>query len=688
MQVIPASNTNKTKKSFKHEIPLVPQKVGINLYSALDKTLVLWEPKDSRSTIGFLRPRTSASAVEWYTFLRNVLGWQRTRTLQVSIPDLRVNLRIDNPFAVFESAQNVAAAANGDEEAIAKTLKAEQAIAGKIIDTCMNMLAQTGEWSDILPKWAEHDRVGLAWKRYDRLEWVHGANERKMYGTLAMQRTHELELRPKEHYPTQVKTLTAEKMTEPAPVEGFLIRLTSQKGNEQKLGKLFYKRLYFTTHNHYLLFLRPAKAAPPPPPKMPMQENSKIPTVKQISEKIPLIYGIDPFPMHDDNISWLSPEAGDGPTMKIHDQDAFDEAERNVYALLNCDGFINLVDVVKVRKMRHGATPADNNIESGSDVDFDASVDDSHRDDGTTDEVDDDRTFELVMRNGLIVRLQAFSKATKKEWMKRLRALVVYWSIRTTHDMDLFKSVRRQNLETLNIDERTEAFVGQFAQKWEVTKSFASPELYNMCGISSCRAIHRSGMLFRKPRIHKTFTRCHVILSHGHLVIFEDTLRTMTGKRIVHIHHERIACLDLRDCYLYSGLITDSDLLYRNRTFDSNTPGNHALPRLYAEDNWTSTDEDAMTCFVLWHSQRKGWFRGSKEGDSVKESRKADQRKESGTGAKRQTLKRVSQLGVPGRSIVFRARSRAERDHWVMGIADEIERVAPAEDVRVVGGEE
>ncbi|KAL1305462.1 hypothetical protein AAFC00_002341 [Neodothiora populina] len=703
-RVIPASNKNKTKKRFAHEIKLSPTNVNVNLYSSLDKTLVLWRPKGPRTSICFLRPRSGASAVEWFTFLRGVLGHERPQTLQVNIPNLDVSVRISNPFARFESAQHVADAADGDEAAMVRTMKEEQAIAGRIIQQCMDLLVQSGDWNHILPEWIKKNRVGLAWRRYDRIEWIHGAHERKMYGSLAMQRTHELELRPKEHYPTLIRPMGAggDPMPEPAPVEGFLIRLTSQKGNEQKIGKLFYKRLYFTTHDRYLLFSRPAKAAPPPPPKMPMQTESRIPTAKQIADKIPLIFAVNPYPLHDEKISWLDPANDDPASMAAHDQDACDEASRNVKALLNCDGFIDLCDVMKVRKIKHGATPADDNIESGSDVDFDQSVDDSHHDDGTTTEPDSDRTFELVLRNGLVVRLQAFSKATRKEWMKRLRALVTYWSIRITNDLDTFKAVRRQNLATLNIDERAEAYIGQFARKWEVVKSFASPELYNVCGISSCRAIHRSGILFRKPRIHATFTRCHVILCHGHLVIFEDTLRRVTGKKLVHVHHERIACIDLRDCYLYSGLITEPDLLYHNQTFDNNMPGHHALPRLYVEDNWTSSDEDTMTTFVIWHSRRKGWFRSSKDQDDVKENRKRDKRKKqksaaatsdtegdddgksNGLGSR---LKRVSQLGVPGRSVVFKARSRAERDHWVMGISNEIERVVQAEDVRVVGAD-
>ncbi|KAH0277878.1 hypothetical protein KCU91_g2863, partial [Aureobasidium melanogenum] len=675
-RVIPATNQSKTKKRFKHQILLDPKTVKVNLYSSLDKTLVLWQAKGPQTLICFLRPQSNPSAVEWYTFLRGVLGLPRPRTLLINIPDLKVGLRLDNPFEELESSETLQKAADGDEAAILKTMQAERAIASKLIDRCLEMLGQSSEWDDVLKTWGHKSKIGLAWKRYDRLEWIHGINEQKMYGSMALQRTHELELRPKRHYPVFVKMANGETMQEPAPVEGFLIRLTSQKGTDQKFGKLFYKRLYFSTQNNYLLFLRPAKAKPPPPPKMPMKENCNIPSAKQIAEKIPLIYAVNPFPMQDNTVAWLAGDSSDVEDRKRHDRDAYDEAERNAQSLLDCDGFINLSDVVEVRNVVRGATPADEVVDEGPNVDFDEEVEDTHHDDGATNDFDDARTFELLMRNGLVVRLQAFSKATKKEWIRRLRALATYWTRRASQDLALFKFVRQQNLDTLNVDMQAEAYIGMFAHKWEVTKSFASPELYNVCGISNCRAVHRSGILFRKPRIHGTFSRCHVILCHGHLLIFKDTLRSATGKKMSHIHHERIASIDLRDCYLYSGLITANDLLYQNRTFDNNRPGNSALPRMYLEDGWASADDDAMTTFVLWTGQHKGWFRAREEDGNEGQQKK---------GGARNKLKRVSQLGTTGRAIVFKARSRTERDHWVLGIETEIERLSKADDVRVVG---
>ena len=178
-----------------------------------------------------------------------------------------------------------------------------------------------------------------------------------------------------------------------------------------------------------------------------------------------------------------------------------------------------------------------------------------------------------------------------------------------------------------------------------------------------------SGTLYHKPKLHSTFQRCGTILCHGQLLIFHGTLRDISGKEVPHIQHDRQSVIDLKSCYIYSGLVTENDLLYQNRTFDSNHPGRHALPRVYLEDGWTSTDEDTMTCFVIWQPQTKSFFRASEEQDS---------------GGTRQRLRYVSRLGKPGRTIVFKTRSRAERDHWVMSIGMEIDRVQGVEEIRVI----
>ncbi|KAL8799288.1 MAG: hypothetical protein Q9223_007670 [Gallowayella weberi] len=668
-RVIPAKEDLRTAKRCTHEIPLLRKTTKVNLYSTLDKTLVIWMPWKTGTKIFILRPRSSSSSVEWYTFIRHALGWKRSSDLQVNVPDLSVILQITNPFSLIDAAARTAASGSSDHDAMMlKVTEAEKAVANVIIQRCMNILQGSQEWADVLENWKQTEKMGLAWKRYDRLEWVHGANEQRMYGTLAMQKSHELELRPKKHYPTSAVPVGRPNFKEPAPLEGFLIRLTSQRGRVQRMGKMFFKRLYFFTHNQFLCYCRPAKALPPPPPKTSLGKASKIPTPTEITDKTPLVYSVNPYPVRNGKIEWL--QKGTAATIERADEEAFVEAERRTNSLLNAEGYINICQILRVRNVQRGSTPADANVDQGSDVDFHEAVDDSRQDDGKTGEFDDDRTFELVMDNDLVIRLQAFNKETKHEWTTRLQKLVEYWKLRTTEDMTLLKSVRQTNLERLDIDEEMEAHLGQFAEKWEVSRAVASPQLFNICGISCCRAITMSGALYRKPRKHTTFLQCGVILCHGNLLIFQGKLRERTGKEVPHIQHDRQTTIDLKGCYIYSGLVTEGDLLYQNRTFDSNRPGHHALPRVYLEDGWTSTDEDSMTCFVIWQATRKSFFRGREESEDG--------------GGTRQRLRYVSRLGVPGRSMVFKARSRAERDHWVMSVGMEIERLQQGEEVRVV----
>ena len=487
-RVIPSKEETRVQTHSKHEIPLARKTTHVNLYSSLDKTVVIWVPWKAGTMMYILRTHSAASAVEWYTFIRRSLGEHRVTSLQVNVPDLSVTLKLDNPFDELEASISAARSDDVDEAAMKKTMEAEKAVASTIIRRSLDMLGNNPEWSSVLEAWLEKEKVGLAWKRYDRLEWVHGANEQKMYGTLAMQRTHELELRPKDHYLTSVKPRSEEAIDEPAPIEGFLIRLTSQKGNIRRLGKMYFKRLYFTAHNQFLCYCRPAKALPPPPPpKLSLSGNAKVPSASEIVHNTPLIYAVNPYPNKDGEIEWL--HQGNAASKRRHDEDAYKEAERNTNTMLQAEGYINLSHIVRVQSAQRGNSVADENVGHGEDVDFHEEVEDTGRDDGKTDQFDDARTFELVMKNKLVIRLQAYNETTKKEWIHRLRKLVRYWKARLAADVDLYKTVRGENLKQLDVDEESEAYIGQFGSKWEVTRSVASPKLFNMCGLSSCRAI-------------------------------------------------------------------------------------------------------------------------------------------------------------------------------------------------------
>ncbi|PLB53368.1 PH domain protein [Aspergillus steynii IBT 23096] len=662
--VIPKIQKKGSRISPHHEVTLGPKKTKVNLYSSLDKSIVIWGPCKYGTKIYIIRPKSTAHAVEWYTSIFQALGWQRPASLSINVPDLGVALIFRNPF---EEQEKKAEHKTQKHDLLARCEVEEKFAAIAIVRECMGMLENRAEWSDVLHRWSKTEKMGLAWKRYDRLEWIYGINEEKMYGSLAMQNTHELELRPRQHYHTFVPHGDT-KIEEPEPVEGFLVRLTSQKGVQQRMNKMFFKRLYFFCQDHYLFFCRPAKSLPPAPPRL-CRNDSNIPSTQDILDEMPLSYEIDPYPYEDGDITWLS--SGNREHIKKHDEEAYAQLRRVHHNLGNSDGYIDLCRVLEVRNVRRDSCPADPNIQEGPDVPFNPEARDTRTDDGDTQQFEDDRTFEMQMDNGLVVRLQAYNEATKDDWVKRLNALVEYWKTRTAADAAEIKDIRRRNVEILGIDEELESTIGLIAKKWEVKKAEASPHLHNMCSLSGCRAIKMSGQLFRKPRRHSTFKRCDVVLTDGKLLIFRSSLRKRNGVEIPHIHSSIETTIDLTDCYIYSGLLAESDLLYANQTFDSNNPGHRTLPRAYlSTDLYTSTDQDTAITFVVWQPLRKNLFRAI----------------EGKRGQTRQTLKQVPKLGVHGRTVVFKARSRVEKDRWVLSIASEIDRLQEQtpEDIRLV----
>ena len=56
--------------------------------------------------------------------------------------------------------------------------------------------------------------------------------------------------------------------------------------------------------------------------------------------------------------------------------------------------------------------------------------------------------------------------------------------------------------------------------------------------------------------MHSSFKKCVVVLCHGRLLIFQATLRSSSGQEIPHVLHQRDEVIDLKDCYVYSGLVS------------------------------------------------------------------------------------------------------------------------------------
>ena len=103
------------------------------------------------------------------------------------------------------------------------------------------------------------------------------------------------------------------------------------------------------------------------------------------------------------------------------------------------------------------------------------------------------------------------------------------------------------------------------------------------------------GSLYAKFRRRQTFEPFLAVLTAGTLIIYEYTARSMRGIAQPRIHHKKSRSIDLRHCYVYSGSMVDSELMYQTTTLDPHL-GYRVLPKLY-KDGWTSTDDDLSYLF-------------------------------------------------------------------------------------------
>lgn len=124
-------------------------------------------------------------------------------------------------------------------------------------------------------------------------------------------------------------------LLEPVPIEGFLVRLTAATGTQTRFGRLFYKRLYFTSHDNLLFFCSPANAAPPPSPTMHQMPNPETEAEEaEATNDTPLMWSTIPYPLKEGKIQWLE-EAKTPREVQSYDEKAQIEYERCVQLVLS-----------------------------------------------------------------------------------------------------------------------------------------------------------------------------------------------------------------------------------------------------------------------------------------------------------------------------------------------------------------
>lgn len=732
---IPRNSLSKKKRKPVFNVHLVQDYTQLNLFSSLDKSFVIWHPQEKGTRFVVLRPRSVLHSLEWFSYLRKILGWKLPKQLIINVPDLNVKLSVSHPLQDGSSKEESAVGSHGSfSTAGVPKLNPygayDNAASDQIVDACMASLREAFQWGDVLDSWPHYKNLGLAWRRYDRLEWIRGGNRRDMDGTVAMNLSHQLELRPRIHYPTIAPLDSGEQLHEPPPVEGFLILLTSQVGGYLRFGKPFSQRLYCSVHDQFLCLTRPPQACPPKSPHMPATESRgsyRTPSTTRLQGEMPLVYDFTPFSLDDDgNISWLQPSGQF--SIRANDDRAYQEYCRNLRNLQSAEGFFDLTKVARVKPARFkkehlwfggkvfGDSPSydasdDHNGSAHSGSEYDSSKNEACY-------------FDIILENGLRTRFRTYNQISRDHWVECLGALSRYWKARKIDDNRQLRKVRRRNLECLRIDEAREAIFGEYAQKWEASMADSSPEVFSICRISGCRSIKMSGALYCKPRHYANFEQNFFILAGGRLLAYQMTMRRMSGTPIPLTYNSRKSSLDidLRNCYVYSGILTDANLLYGDTTFNPNKPQPRTAAHIYRSDNWVSADDDKSVTFVIWINQRHTltlserdgldeydyWESGDRLDDDRDGSANASEnergsensngnpnyqpqtrraklkkktiqwrkkKRQHKTGDAASLPKFMTALGVSGRAVVFRARSRVDRDSWVLSLQTEIDRL-------------
>nr|XP_018262424.1 uncharacterized protein I303_05441 [Kwoniella dejecticola CBS 10117]OBR84582.1 hypothetical protein I303_05441 [Kwoniella dejecticola CBS 10117] len=268
---------------------------------------------------------------------------------------------------------------------------------------------------------------------------------------------------------------------------------------------------------------------------------------------------------------------------------------------------------------------------------------------GTETETETGTTFEVEVNTGGKVRLEATSAEIAKEWVERLKDLKRYWERR--HRVDA-----RQRMDAITLHSHRNPFTG--TELSNESDNFIS-EIWDWCVIKGCRSTCISGRLFMRKDKWDKFRSKYIVLTGGTLVSFK-----IKKKNAFHTRKKRYP---LFGAYVYSGMLALDELPSPNSNdiFTSQS-------RVY-QDGLQSSDgaEDTTFCVRLTTSPYSSTNSSKKAWTTRK---KVTQPWENEDLTQDQEFLPPDLSKNPNQLLIFRARSKLERDRWVWAINAEMER--------------
>ncbi|KAJ2470472.1 thiamine pyrophosphokinase [Coemansia sp. RSA 2322] len=386
---------------------------------------------------------------------------------------------------------------------------------------------QMQQWLD-----AERDgllSVGMAWRRFDRLDWVmpcgalgptgnfilNGINE-MVIGPQLLEGTHTLELRVLEHYPDSV-VIGGASVPEPLGFEGFVLLKRDKKRRTEIVS---YRPMLLTSYDNWLFLIPAPRAAR----HVDVSANA-----------------CDAPTRYSGSLTHGSPKSNNGGSngqiVCYYHANVHTGSKQMSLAKY----MLNITEVDQIVPILHDSDSiADDDrhrSESRASADTESM---SLRSDYTTGAGSDHGThrdkvkgkllgflrskknrqmsckFKLVTRAGATVVLWAASEQCMHEWVRRLTELRYYWINRLLSDLTL-----RSQVGVLNYALQGRRSREKDMPDWNDEKAWADRAIWHACLNLGCRDIIISGTLYRKRRRHQGMRRVFCILTHGRLIEYK-----------------------------------------------------------------------------------------------------------------------------------------------------------------------
>ncbi|KAH9080423.1 hypothetical protein EDB83DRAFT_2339328 [Lactarius deliciosus] len=490
-----------------------------------------------------------------------------------------------------------------------------------LVALCMKTLSTVQDWDVIIRKrLAEGAHMELAWRLDTNLDWVwwlddiHG-NPRAwaVLAGLALNQAGRA---------AHLEVRLAEHMASQLHIKDghHLSEPPSVEGYVSRIkpGSGTREEVYLTVHNGLLFTLTPASAHAPNPP------------------------GVVPVPHDSDR--------------NARDALRQEEVRRGAAQVLAARGVMDLRTVIAVRRAFRPVLHPNEHVHASTQPEIEdnghfeeqvvreeSDTRDVGGDAGLTGDVTTMRTrrcFELLMKSGHVIRFETWSAKVAIEWIERLRALIRYWTLRhfvdTRQEMDVVHYATgrpRITPQRLRHEECDKGHPPEPQSNPAIVLPYLS-SIYHRCVYEGCRPIIKAGRVFVRQGLHGRYKLVQMFLVASQLVQFQIKPKSTNFRR-------RGKPVPLLDAYVVSGVFAAQAL-----PKGQYNPNNPATPRRYA-DGLESDDSEENTLFTVYYVPRK-----------------------------MAQAEKVPSLNVAKKVMVFRCRSRVERDVWCWAMNTEIEKLA------------